>query len=252
MPSIVLANGFATDLRKLNVGCGFDIKPDYVNVDLNDFHDPDVVDDITDLLLFPAGVFDEVYAKDVLEHFPWRMTGWALQSWNRVLATGGRLRLITTYLPGLAQRVLSSEYQNNLALQQLTLVNLFSSQGYPGDFHYTAFTERQIRYHAMRAGFNVDSVTLNDGWLIDVTMVKKEHRQNMDLSGSPEVVVDRLYRTILGREPDAAGFDDWVRKVSEGLSAKDCMLQMVGSLERQAIDEQEMRAFTPPPLTLGI
>lgn len=253
MTTITLSNGFSTALRKVNVGCGFDIKPEYVNVDLNDFHGPDVVDDITDLTLFPAGAFYEVYAKDVLEHFPWRMTQWALRSWNRILTEGGRVRLITTYLPGLARRVLSPEYRDDLALQQLTLVNIFSSQSYPGDFHYTAFTERQLRYHADRCGFSVETVALNDGWLIDIVLVKAAPAQNVDLqSGSDEDVVTRLYREILRREPDPEGLKDWVGRVQDGLSRKDCAFQMLGSLEHQAIEEREMRAYAPPTLTLEI
>lgn len=51
---IRLPGGVETNLRRLNVGCGFDIRPDYINVDMNDFHSPDVVADIVDLDGFPT------------------------------------------------------------------------------------------------------------------------------------------------------------------------------------------------------
>jgi len=184
---ILLPGGFETNLRRLNVGCGFDIREGYINVDMNDFHSPDVVADIVDLEGFPDGTFDEVFAKDVLEHFLWRMTPVALRSWNRVLRIGGQLVITTSYLPGIAQRIFSPAYMTDLRTQHITLVNLFSSQGYPGDVHYTAFTERQLRFHAFNAGFNVDRVELLDGWLIRMTMVKSEVRPNPDLlAGSTE------------------------------------------------------------------
>lgn len=252
--TISLPGGFETNLRQLNVGCGFDIREGYINVDMNDFHSPDVVADIVDLDGFPDGQFDEVFAKDVLEHFLWRMTPVALRSWNRVLRIGGRLVVTTSYLPGLAQRIFSPGYMTDLRTQHITLVNLFSSQGYPGDAHYTAFTERQLRFHAANAGFAVDQVELLDGWLIRMTMVKAETRANPDLiSGDDQAFVRRMYVEILGREPDEKGAASWEQRLSSGeLDRKGVMLQFIGSNERQEIDMCAMDAFEPGPLTLGI
>ncbi|MGU3455136.1 DUF4214 domain-containing protein [Brevundimonas sp. M1A4_2e] len=251
---IRLPGGVETNLRRLNVGCGFDIRPDYINVDMNDFHSPDVVADIVDLDGFPDGQFDEVFAKDVLEHFLWRMTPLALRSWNRVLRVGGKLVLTTTYLPGLAQRIFSPGYMTDLRTQHITLVNLFSSQGYPGDTHYTAFTERQLRFHAHNAGFGVEHVELDGGWLIRMTMVKEEERSNPDITtGDDGEFVHRMYRDILGREPDAEGTESWMHRLSAGeFDRKGVLLQFIGSTERQEIDMRAMDAFEPGPLTLGI
>jgi len=251
---ISLPGGFVTELRRLNVGCGFDIREGYINVDMNDFHGPDVVADIVDLDGFPSGAFDEVFAKDVIEHFLWCLTPVALQSWNRVLRKGGRLVVTTTYLPGLAQRILSPEYQADLPLQQLTLINLFSSQSYPGDFHYTAFTERQLRFHAHRAGFDVADVVLVGGWLIQMTMVKIDDRQNSALTdGDDESFIRRMYLEFLGREPETEGMARWIKGLSSGeLDRRGLRAVIIGGLERQNLDQKDMAAFDPGPLTTGI
>src|SRR3954449_9383032 len=52
---------------RLNVGCGYDIRPGFLNVDNGDWHSPDLVADITDLVMLPSGHFEEIVAQDVLE-----------------------------------------------------------------------------------------------------------------------------------------------------------------------------------------
>lgn len=75
--------------KKLNLGCGFDIRPDYINIDFQDFHNPDLVADIRKLDMLPSGLYDEVIAQDCLEHFPRCDTEPALFEWSRLLKTGG-------------------------------------------------------------------------------------------------------------------------------------------------------------------
>ena len=72
--------------KKLNVGCGFDIRPGFLNVDAAAFHDPDLVADVTDLRMLPDGYFEEIVAQDVLEHFERSKTSTALTEWSRLLS----------------------------------------------------------------------------------------------------------------------------------------------------------------------
>jgi predicted SAM-dependent methyltransferase len=55
---------------KLNLGCGFDIRAGYVNIDANDEHHPDLVSDVANLSALADGVAIEALAQDVLEHLP--------------------------------------------------------------------------------------------------------------------------------------------------------------------------------------
>ena len=52
--------------RKLNVGCGYDKRPDYLNIDVDPACEPDVLIVDNDFSPIPTGYFDEVLAKDVL------------------------------------------------------------------------------------------------------------------------------------------------------------------------------------------
>ncbi|MBO9513995.1 MAG: methyltransferase domain-containing protein [Variovorax sp.] len=79
--------------RKLNLGCGFDIRPGYLNVDLHEWHKPDLVADITRLDMLPSGGFDEVVAQDVLEHLERHKVQGALDEWVRLLCEDGVIHI---------------------------------------------------------------------------------------------------------------------------------------------------------------
>ena len=53
---------------RLNLGCGYDRREGFLNVDLHAFHDPDLVGDVRSLPALPSGRYTEIVAQDVLEH----------------------------------------------------------------------------------------------------------------------------------------------------------------------------------------
>ena len=54
---------------RLNVGCGTDVRPDWVNLDIAPLPGVDVVHDLNDLPLpFEDERFAEIECRDVLEH----------------------------------------------------------------------------------------------------------------------------------------------------------------------------------------
>lgn len=55
-------------MKRLNLGCGRDIREGYVNLDACPLEGVDVVADITKKLPFEDGAFDEVFTAHVLEH----------------------------------------------------------------------------------------------------------------------------------------------------------------------------------------
>jgi predicted SAM-dependent methyltransferase len=87
--------------RKINVGCGYDRREGYLNVDLHAVHGPDLVADVVSMPMLPSGAFDEVLAQDVLEHFERAKTVPALQEWARLLAPGGILHVRVLTLTGM-------------------------------------------------------------------------------------------------------------------------------------------------------
>lgn len=76
---------------KLNLGCGKDYRPGYVNVDVLPGVGADVVRDITQTLPWADGGVEEVVAQDVLEHLTLEQQRGVLGEIARVLQPNGRL-----------------------------------------------------------------------------------------------------------------------------------------------------------------
>jgi SAM-dependent methyltransferase len=78
--------------KKLNLGCGTDIKKGWVNLDSADLSGVDVVHDINTLPLpFDDGSFDEVLCNDIIEHIADYVP--LLKELHRILAPGGMLHI---------------------------------------------------------------------------------------------------------------------------------------------------------------
>lgn len=74
-------------MRKLNVGCGTDIREGWVNLDNANIPGVDVVHNIEQLPLpFGDNMFDEVECQDILEHIDYPPV---LKDIHRILAPGG-------------------------------------------------------------------------------------------------------------------------------------------------------------------
>jgi len=82
-------------LRGLNVGCGWDIRPGYVNSDLAVLDGVGVAAALDSGLPFRDGTFDVVLAKDVIEHVGDAVA--ALAEMHRVLKAGGLLLISTVH-----------------------------------------------------------------------------------------------------------------------------------------------------------
>lgn len=77
--------------KKLNLGCGIDIKEGWINLDSIAVPGVDVVHDIETLPLpFASEKFDEILAQDVLEHVDYIPV---LKDIHRILEKGGILRI---------------------------------------------------------------------------------------------------------------------------------------------------------------
>jgi predicted SAM-dependent methyltransferase len=223
--SAAIFSRFAT--AKLNLGCGFDSRPGYINVDLQEFHKPDIVADILDLHEFPSVAFEEILAQDVLEHFHWRDTPRALYEWNRLLVMGGKLFLRTTYLNGLLRKFESPHYQS-IPQQKLLIINLFSMQNYEGDYHLTAFTERLMRFYLWETGFEIAAIDIQDEWLFRIQAVKAVDYSFQDLVSGPASdaeFVRALYERVLRREPEPEGLASHLSKLTSGSTTREKMVR---------------------------
>jgi predicted SAM-dependent methyltransferase len=157
--------------RRLNLGCGWDIKPGYVNVDLHDFGKPDLVADIRHLDLLPSGYYEEIIAQDCLEHMPRCDTQPVIKGWSRLLKMGGILKIRTTSIIDLLDLFKSEQYQSVEGQKQL-IHFLFGSQACEGDWHLTGFTKTLMTHYLEEAGLGNIEYQILSGWLLDVTAEK--------------------------------------------------------------------------------
>ena len=244
-----------TKLRKLNLGCGFDYRQGYVNVDMHERHKPDVVANVLDLASFPTGFYEELIAQDVLEHVTRDDVRKALFEWNRVLALGGKIFIRTTELGGLV-RLLEAPENQTIEAQERLVQNIFGTQAYQGDFHLSGFTERLFRYCMWEAGFEIDSMTLHYGAFLDSWAHKTRHIGFEDDQGTiDEAFLQRTYQQLLGRPPSAA-------ELTEPGSRRELIRRLLLSEERRNAMRSKAPHFSctlhqpalsqPPPHQPGV
>lgn len=163
---------------KLNLGCGDDIRPGYTNVDFRKTG-PEVLE--VDLSVFPwpfeTGSADEIMMLDFLEHFPYAKTNQILMECYRVLKPGANLVVQVPDADILSKVLLNDvRYQCNRCgtwvndttsgdikcrscnqpvseIQRAAMMRMFGGQDYPGNFHYTCFTQDMLANIAGDCGF---------------------------------------------------------------------------------------------------
>jgi len=196
--------------RKLNLGCGLDLRTGYLNVDLNAFHKPDLVGDVRDLPMLPTGRYEEIIAQDVLEHLPRTATASALREWNRLMQMGGSLVLRVPSLEGLADLF---RKHHSFDKQRELMQCLFGTQAYTGDFHMTSFTRFLLEGYLTRTGFEPLQIDVMDEWLFNATAKKVAEvgpsldslRAKLLKIADDADFISAAYELLLQRKSDAGG-----------------------------------------------
>lgn len=90
-------------MRYLNLGCGYRFHPDWENVDFQSTQPNVRAHDLRKGIPYPDATFDVVYHSHVLEHFP-KLQGLSfLKECNRVLRSGGLIRVVVPDLERIAR-----------------------------------------------------------------------------------------------------------------------------------------------------
>jgi len=194
--------------RKLNLGCGWDRRPGWLNVDLFDFHSPDLVADVCDLPMLPPSAFDEILAQDVLEHLPRGRVPVALREWARLAAPDGLLRVRVPSLPHTAALLWTAERREVEAAEEV-LQMVYGTQAYGGDFHLSGYTFATLAARLATAGFLLCEASLRDGWLIEAAA-----RRCTELT-VPEEIVHNRYVAVLGRPVDPSGLSAFAARLKD-------------------------------------
>jgi len=134
-------------LTKLNLGC-FDRKiHGFINIDIREDVNPDVVDDVFKLNNFQENSVDLIYACHVLEHADYVESERALNRWFAVLKPGGVLRLA---VPDMEAHFAHYYYHKDLRLLHSTF---WGSQKHPYDYHKNGWDFKKLNEDLSNVGF---------------------------------------------------------------------------------------------------
>lgn len=136
------------ELIRLNLGGRGTHITGFQSVDLSNEHDVDIRADVSNLSLFQGNSVSEIYASQILEHFPHTKTLDVLKEWHRVLKNGGK---ITIGVPDFDRAV---EIYKTHGLIPYVVNSLYGDQGYDLAFHYAPFTFSTLAFLMDKAGFS--------------------------------------------------------------------------------------------------
>jgi SAM-dependent methyltransferase len=195
--------------NKLNLGCGYDIREGYLNVDLYERHGPELVADVTDLPMLPSGYFEEIVAQDVLEHLERHKTIPVLKEWARLLKPDGVIQIRVPSLMDLFEMMASPEWRS-IDKTKEAIHLMYGTQAYTGDYHLAGFTARTLAHDLQQVGLLVSRAELVHGWLYEVSARKTE------LLRIPDEIAHNVYFTTLDRPGDAAGVNHYATLIASG------------------------------------
>jgi len=132
---------------KLNLGC-YDRKiHGFINIDIREDVNPDVLDDVFKLNKFKKESVDLIYACHVLEHADYKESESALRRWFEVLKPNGVLRLA---VPDMEAHFAHYYYHKNLRLLHSTF---WGSQRHPYDYHKNGWDFKKLKEDLTNVGF---------------------------------------------------------------------------------------------------
>lgn len=187
----------------MNYGCGYDKRSGYLNVDMDPACAPDFLIKDLDLSALPQLHFEEVLAKDVLEHIPRNKSLAALLDFSSFLVTNGRLIVQTSSILHVAKHL---ENNPSFDSQFGWTICMFGNQAHPGDFHYTGFTETTLKVHLAAAGFEVIEQSLVEEWVFNFVCEKVfSWDELLTKSLSNEGFLSEAYQIFFNRPLDEQG-----------------------------------------------
>lgn len=133
--------------KKLHLGCFNKKIYGFINVDIREDVDPDVVDDIFTLEKFEKNSVDLIYACHVLEHLSKKDALQALERWYEVLKTGGTVRIA---VPNMEKVFAHYFYYKDLDVLNSAL---WGSQRHPYDYHKHGWTYNTLEQDLHNTGF---------------------------------------------------------------------------------------------------
>lgn len=188
-----MMDGATTTHLRLNIGCGANPLPGWINID-RVARAPGVLTDIdVTTLPYPDGSLDEVLAEHVFEHFSFAEEGLVWLEMARALRSGGCLTIEVPDFEWVCRSFLDAQDQwtdfyivghpdhyagCGRSLDQrwgILQTMFFGNQNGAGQFHRTGYTEAKLRAIAAHLGFksiDIDRVFNKGGQALRATLTR--------------------------------------------------------------------------------
>lgn len=132
--------------QKLNLGCGYDIREGWINLDIADIDGVDVVHDINKLPLpFDDEQFDYILCQDILEHIEYIPL---LKELYRIMKKGG---IIEIRVPHFTSRLnfIDPTHKKRFSIQTFDFftLNTPNKRNYYFDFHFEKVIYKKICFY---------------------------------------------------------------------------------------------------------
>jgi predicted SAM-dependent methyltransferase len=131
--------------KKLNLGCGADIRKGFINIDCRQLPGVDQVLDVSDLFGFED--VEQILANDIIEHFPQAEGEQILRSWIGLLRDGGILDI----------RCPDVKHASKVLNEEMFIQMLYGSQDYPENFHKAGYTLSSMTALLEKLGMTIES-----------------------------------------------------------------------------------------------
>lgn len=131
--------------QRLNLGCGTDIRPGWINLDKAPLPGVDVVHDLQQVPLpFSAAQFEHVCAKDVLEHVDYVPL---LRDLHRVLKPGGTLEIQVPHFTS-ADNYIDPTHIRRFSIRtfEFFVARSTIARDYYFDFSFTRIERRHVSF----------------------------------------------------------------------------------------------------------
>lgn len=132
---------------KLHLGCFNKKIHGFINIDIREDVNPDVVDNIFTLEKFEPNSIDLIYACHVLEHLDRKESKLALKRWYEILKPGGVARIA---VPDVEKAFKHYLYYGDF---KFLYSFLWGSQRHPFDYHKHGWTLKTIKEDLCEVGF---------------------------------------------------------------------------------------------------
>lgn len=146
-----ISQKLSTGTLKLNLGCGTNKFPDFVNIDMVKKCKPDVVVDFrVQPLPYKSETVSEVWMCHVIEHIEKYYRPHIFTEINRVLKIGGRFVISFPHF----ERCVENYLKNANGMREFWEKTLFGRQLYKGDYHVAAIVPERIGREIAQYGFS--------------------------------------------------------------------------------------------------